>query len=113
MNAIEITKENLQQEVIDSELPALLDLWAAWCGPCRLVAPVVDELATEYAGRIKVGKIDVDEQPELQETFQALSIPTLVLVKDGQVVAKAVGARPKAALAAALELDQHAPVAAA
>ena len=104
MTAIEITKDNFQSEVLDSELPVLLDLWAAWCGPCRLVAPVVEEIAAEYAGRLKVGKIDVDDQPELQETFQALSIPTLVLVKDGKVVAKAVGARPKAALTAALEL---------
>ena len=105
MTAIEITKDNFQSEVLDSELPVLLDLWAAWCGPCRLVAPVVEEIAAEYAGRLKVGKIDVDDQPELQETFQALSIPTLVLVKDGKVVAKAVGARPKAALTAALELE--------
>ena len=111
MTAIEITKENFQSEVLDSELPVLLDLWAAWCGPCRLVAPVVEEIAAEYAGRLKVGKIDVDDQPELQETFQALSIPTLVLVKDGKVVAKAVGARPKAALTAALE--EHAPAVAA
>src|SRR5690349_19589626 len=92
MTAIEITKDNFQSEVLDSELPVLLDLWAAWCGPCRLVAPVVEEIAAEYAGRLKVGKIDVDDQPELQETFQALSIPTLVLVKDGKVVAKAIGA---------------------
>jgi len=113
MTAIEITKDNFQSEVLDSELPVLLDLWAAWCGPCRLVAPVVEEIASEYAGRLKVGKIDVDDQPELQETFQALSIPTLVLVKDGKVVAKAVGARPKAALAAALELEEHAPAVAA
>jgi thioredoxin 1 len=76
--------------------------------PCRLVAPVVDQLADEYAGRIKVGKIDVDDQPELQAAFDALSIPTLVLVKDGAVVAKAIGARPKAALASALALDEHA-----
>jgi thioredoxin 1 len=107
MPPIEITKDNFRSEVLESETPVLLDLWAAWCGPCRLVAPVVDELATEYAGRLKVGKIDVDEQPELQETFQALSIPTLVLVKNGEVVAKAIGARPKAALAGALELEQH------
>src|SRR6476659_8855271 len=113
MTAIEITKDNFQSEVLDSELPVLLDLWAAWCGPCRLVAPVVEEIAAEYAGRLKVGKIDVDDQPELQETFQALSIPTLVLVKDGKVVAKAVGARPKAALAAALEPEEHAPAVAA
>ena len=107
MPPIEITKDNFRQEVLESDTPVLLDLWAAWCGPCRLVAPVVDELATEYAGRLKVGKIDVDEQPELQEAFQALSIPTLVLVKNGEVVAKAIGARPKAALAEALEIDQH------
>jgi thioredoxin 1 len=113
MTAIEITKDNFQSEVLDSDLPVLLDLWAAWCGPCRLVAPVVEEIAAEYAGRLKVGKIDVDDQPELQETFQALSIPTLVLVKDGKVVAKAVGARPKAALTAALELEEHAPAVAA
>ena len=87
MTAIEITKDNFQSEVLDSELPVLLDLWAAWCGPCRLVAPVVEEIAAEYAGRLKVGKIDVDDQPELQETFQALSIPTLVLVKDGKAAA--------------------------
>ena len=113
MTAIEITKDNFQSEVLDSELPVLLDLWAAWCGPCRLVAPVVEEIAAEYAGRLKVGKIDVDDQPELQETFQALSIPTLVLVKNGEVVAKAIGARPKAALTEALELDQHVPAAVA
>ena len=80
MTAIEITKDNFQSEVLDSELPVLLDLWAAWCGPCRLVAPVVEEIAAEYAGRLKVGKIDVDDQPELQETFQALSIPTRLLL---------------------------------
>jgi thioredoxin 1 len=113
MPPIEITKDNFRTEVLESETPVLLDLWAAWCGPCRLVAPVVDELASEYAGRLKVGKIDVDEQPELQETFQALSIPTLVLVKNGEVVAKAIGARPKAALTEALELDQHVPAAVA
>ena len=111
--SIEITSANFQTEVAESDVPVLLDMWAAWCGPCRMVSPIVDELAGDYAGRIKVGKIDVDEQPELQEAFQALSIPTLVLVKDGTVVAKAVGARPKAALAAALELEQHAPAAAA
>ena len=106
---IEITSSNYQTEVADSSEPVLIDLWAAWCGPCRLVAPIVDEIADDYAGRIKVGKVDVDAEPGLAAKFNALSIPTIVLVKDGEVVASAVGARPKAALVAALELDQHAP----
>src|SRR6059058_3601575 len=80
VSTIDITKSNFQSEVVESDVPVLLDLWAAWCGPCRMVSPVVEEIAAEYAGRLKVGKIDVDDQPELQETFQALSIPTLVLV---------------------------------
>ncbi|MDX6533377.1 MAG: thioredoxin 1 [Gaiellales bacterium] len=104
---LEITKDNFQTEVLDSELPVLLDLWAAWCGPCRMVAPVVDELAEEYAGRLKVGKIDVDDQPELAGAFQVQSIPMLLLIKEGAVVATALGARPKQALAEALELDDH------
>lgn len=107
--AIEITEANYQTEVADSTSPVLIDLWAAWCGPCRLVAPIVDEIADDYAGRIKVGKVDVDAEPGLAAKFNALSIPTIVLVKDGEVVSSAVGARPKAALVAALELDQHAP----
>jgi thioredoxin 1 len=104
---LEITKENFQTEVLDSELPVLLDLWAEWCGPCRMVAPVVDELADDYAGRMKVGKIDVDNQPELAGAFQVQSIPMLLLIKEGAVVAAALGAQPKKALAEALELDEH------
>ena len=106
---IEITESNFQAEVVQSESPVLIDLWAAWCGPCRLVAPIVDEIAYDYQGRIKVGKVDVDAEPGLAARFNALSIPTIVLVKDGEVVASAVGARPKAALVEALELDLHAP----
>jgi thioredoxin 1 len=107
-SAIEITESNYQTEVADSASPVLIDLWAAWCGPCRLVAPIVDEIASEYAGRIKVGKVDVDAEPGLAAKFNALSIPTIVLVKNGEVVATAIGARPKAALVEALELEQHA-----
>jgi thioredoxin 1 len=106
---IDITQSNYQTEVAESTSPVLIDLWAAWCGPCRLVAPIVDEIASDYEGRIKVGKVDVDAEPALAAKFNALSIPTIVLVKDGEVVASAVGARPKAALVEALELEQHAP----
>ncbi len=105
---IDITEANYEDEVAKSSSPVLIDLWAAWCGPCRLVAPIVDEIASDYEGRIKVGKVDVDAEPGLAMKFNALSIPTIVLVKDGQVVAQAVGARPKAQLVEALELEQHA-----
>ena len=110
--SIEITSSNFQSEVAESELPVLLDMWAAWCGPCRMVSPIVDELAGEYAGRIKVGKIDVDAEPAIAQAFGVASIPTIVLIKDGEVVAQAIGARPKVQLAQALSLDEFAPAAA-
>jgi len=94
MSVLNITKENFQQEVVRSEKPVLLDFWASWCGPCRMVSPVVDEIADERPD-VKVGKINVDEQQELAAAFQVLSIPTLVVMKDGKVVSQAVGAQPK------------------
>ncbi len=97
MSAIKITKENFQEEVIQSAKPVLLDFWAPWCGPCRMVAPLLDEIAGERSD-IKVGKIDVDEQQELARQFGVISIPTLVVMKDGQVVNQVVGARPKGAI---------------
>jgi thioredoxin 1 len=109
--SIEITSSNFQTEVAESEIPVLLDMWAAWCGPCRMVSPIVDELAGEYAGRIKVGKLDVDAEPGLAASFGVASIPTIVLIKDGKVVAHAIGARPKAQLAHALRLDEFAAAA--
>jgi thioredoxin 1 len=112
LSSIEITKANFQSEVIDSDVPVLIDLWAAWCGPCRMVSPIVDELAGDYVGRIKVGKVDVDAEPELASAFGVSSIPTIVLIKEGQVVERAVGARPKAQLAQALHLDEHVAAAA-
>lgn len=94
MSAIHITKENFEEQVIRAEKPVLLDFWATWCGPCRMVAPIIEEIAEERQD-ILVGKIDVDEQPELASRFQIMSIPTLVVMKDGQIVDQVVGARPK------------------
>ena len=110
--SMEITSSNFQTEVAESDIPVLLDMWAAWCGPCRMVSPIVDELAGEYAGRIKVGKLDVDAEPGIAASFGVASIPTIVLIKDGKIVAHAIGARPKAQLAQALRLDEFAPAAA-
>lgn len=97
MSVLHITKENFEEQVLHSEKPVLLDFWASWCGPCRMVSPVIDEIAGER-GDIKVGKINVDEQPELAAAFQVMSIPTLVVMKDGKVVNRAMGARPKEAI---------------
>ncbi len=97
MSVLTITKENFEQEVINSEKTVLIDFWAPWCGPCRMVSPIVDEIAEEN-DRIKVGKINVDEQPELAAKFNVMSIPTLVVMKEGKVASSTVGARPKAAI---------------
>lgn len=95
MSVISINKNNFQEEVLRSSKPVLLDFWASWCGPCRMVSPIVDEIAAERPD-IKVGKINVDEEPELASQFRVMSIPTLVVMKDGKIVNQAVGARPKA-----------------
>lgn len=89
-----ITKDNYENEVTKSEKTVLLDFWAEWCGPCRMLSPTVDEIAQER-GDIKVGKINVDDEPELAERFGIMSIPTLVIVKDGEIVEQSVGVRPK------------------
>ena len=96
MSEITITKENFEAEVLQADLPVLVDFWASWCGPCRMIAPAVAEIAEDYAGKVKVGKINVDEQPELAGSFRVNSIPTLMLFRDGQPVTVAVGAMPKA-----------------
>ena len=101
MSVININKNNFQDEVMHSDKPVLLDFWASWCGPCRMVSPIVDEIAAERSD-IKVGKINVDEQPELAAQFGVMSIPTLVVIKNGKVVNQAVGARPKAQILAML-----------
>ena len=97
MAVITITKENFAQEVLQSEKPVLLDFWASWCGPCRMLSPVVDEVAEERTD-VKVGKVNVDEQPELAGEFGVMSIPTLLVFEQGQLVRQAVGARPKASV---------------
>jgi thioredoxin 1 len=94
-NVITLTKENFEQEVINSDKPILVDFWATWCGPCRMIAPVIDELAEEYEGKVKVAKVDVDKESDLAATFKVMSIPTVILFKDGQIVDTSMGARPK------------------
>ena len=101
MSVINVNKNNFDQEILNSDKPVLLDFWASWCGPCRMVSPIVDEIAAERSD-IKVGKINVDEQPELAAQFGVMSIPTLVVMKSGRIVNQAVGARPKAQILAML-----------
>ena len=97
MSAIIINKNNFQNEVMDSEKTVLLDFWASWCAPCRMVVPIIEEIAGERPD-IKVGKINVDEQPELASEFSIMSIPTLVVMKNGKIVQQVSGARPKNAI---------------
>ena len=101
MSAINVNKNNFDQEILNSDKPVLLDFWASWCGPCRMVSPIVDEIAAERSD-IKIGKVNVDEQPELAAQFGVMSIPTLVVMKSGRIVNQAVGARPKAQILAML-----------
>ncbi len=98
MSLLEITDGNFEQEVIESGLPVLIDFWAVWCGPCRMVAPIVQEIATEYADKVKVGKLDVDNNPETAMKYGIRSIPTLLIFKGGEVVDRIVGAVPKQAI---------------
>lgn len=103
MAELKITRENFENEVMKSNIPVLIDFWAPWCGPCRMMGPIIEQLAEEYEGKAKVGKVNVDEEGELSQTFGVMSIPTIVLVKDGKVVKQVVGARPKAEVEAMLQ----------
>ena len=95
MKPVVITDLNFQQEVLNSDKPVLVDFWAVWCGPCKMIAPVVEELAKEYAGQLKVGKLDVDSNPEVSMKYGIRSIPTLMVFKGGKVVEQIIGAVPK------------------
>ncbi len=95
MSEIVITEQNFEQEVLQSTLPVMIDFWAVWCGPCKVLSPIVDELAKDYEGKIKVGKINVDENGQLAMRYNVMSIPTLKFFKNGKVVGEMIGAAPK------------------
>jgi len=95
MAELKITRENFEQEVLKSDKPVLIDFWAPWCGPCRMLSPTISDIAEEYKDKVKVGKVNVDEEEELAAMFRVSSIPLLVVMKNGKVVNSAVGVRPK------------------
>ena len=96
--ALAFNDSNFQDEVLNSEIPVLVDFYADWCGPCKMMSPVVDELSRDYEGRLKVGKVNVDENTNVAQQYRVMSIPTILLIKNGQVVDQVVGAVPKAQL---------------
>ena len=100
---VNLTEKNFKDEVEQSTVPVLVDFWASWCGPCRMIAPIVDQLAEEFDGKIKVAKLNVDENSELASRYQVMSIPTLLLFRNGKVVNQMVGARPKGELVKILQ----------
>ncbi len=103
MGVLKITKKNFEKEVLKSDKPILLDFWASWCGPCRMVGPIVEQIAEETSDTVRVGKINVDEEQELAQAFQVMSIPTLVVMRDGKVVKSTVGVQSKQALLSMLQ----------
>src|SRR5271165_2137481 len=102
-NIITLTKDNFEQKVIKSTTPVLVDFWAEWCGPCKMIAPVLDELAGEFEGKVKIGKVNVDEHQGLAAQFRVTAIPTLLVIKNGQVAEQMVGAKSKRDLKASLD----------
>jgi len=95
MPEVRLTEDNWEKEVLNSDIPVLVDFWAPWCGPCRMVAPIVSEIAEEYAGKLKVGKLNTDEEPGIAVKYGIMSIPTLMIFKNGSVADQIIGAVPK------------------
>ena len=98
MSVLKITKDNFETEVLKSDKPVLLDFWASWCGPCKMVAPIIEEIAGETGNSTIIGKVNVDEEPELAQVFKVMSIPTLAVMKNGKVVQSVVGVQSKQAI---------------
>ncbi|MFH0935302.1 MAG: thioredoxin [Candidatus Omnitrophota bacterium] len=103
MALLHFTDNNFKKEVLESELPVLVDFWAEWCGPCKMIAPVIEELAREYAGKFKIGKIDVDQNPRSATAYAVMSIPTIIFFKKGKVMEQVVGVLNKAGLKKKIE----------
>jgi thioredoxin 1 len=102
-NLINVTDDSFQKEVLDSEVPTFVDFWASWCGPCRMIGPVFEELSNEYAGKVKFAKVNVDENPKTPSNFGVRGIPTLIMFKGGKAVDQIVGAAPKSQLDGAVK----------
>lgn len=95
MGIVKVTANNFKSEVLDSDIPVLVDFWAAWCGPCRMIAPVVEQIAGEYGAKLKVAKLNVDENPSVASEYGIMSIPTLYVFKDGEIASRLIGYMPK------------------
>lgn len=103
MSGINVNDTNFKEEVLSSDIPVLVDFWAEWCGPCRMIAPTIDEIAAEYEGKIKVCKLNVEEGPETASNYEVMNIPMLAIFKNGEVVDKVVGVTPKETITARLD----------
>jgi thioredoxin 1 len=103
MSIVQVSASNFKEEVLDADKPVLVDFWAAWCGPCRMIAPVVEQIAEEYNGKLKVAKLNVDENPSIASQYEVMSIPTLFVFKDGNVASRLIGYMPKDRLKQAID----------